>query len=226
MMSSVADADPKLESCRQVLEQAEYLLEDEIRYSGTLRASRNTVSTLLLIVVGIGLFQMDLFGGSSDTLRVELWALWTIRALMSGATALVLLGVYWLYTERPRQRKHDEEIASNPILRPQPFQSGNATAALAVLHVNRDLRERMETRDEAYAVRIRTRILGIAYERLVAKNRRVRYRIEVGRRWLFSGVVVLFSAFLVYLWGLKVETSGDAHGEQRNAQHDAAAPGE
>ncbi|MEL6797310.1 MAG: hypothetical protein AAFO89_10885 [Planctomycetota bacterium] len=187
-------------SCRSVLEQTEFLLRDEISYSNTLRGSRNAVAGLLSLILGAGLFQIEL-RGPSEPVQVAPWAFWTIRLLLTAAIGLTCFGIYFLFTEQPGAKARQREEDEHPVLRPHRFQKGSASAALAVLHLRDDFRRRIEGMPTESAIKARTRMLSIAYERLARKNRRVRFRIEVARRFLFVALLLVLASFLSYLWG-------------------------
>lgn len=56
--SKLSDAD-LMNSATQLHEQAEFLLKDEVSYAASLRDSRKTATTLVLLVIGIGIFCVD-----------------------------------------------------------------------------------------------------------------------------------------------------------------------
>ncbi|MEM7623156.1 MAG: hypothetical protein AAF235_08115 [Planctomycetota bacterium] len=201
------------ESARQMLEQAEFLLRDEIKYADTLKASRNNVAGLTSLVLGIGLFQIEIRGNPSDVLLVEHWALWGIRICMTAAVAALAIGILYLFTNQPGKPVTARDLRDNPSLGPHKYQKTKATAALAVFDLKEDSLKQLEDAEPEVAIRVRTRLTRLSYDRLVQKNRSVRYRVELGRRWVLLAFVFVLAAFLVYLWGSdRAAVSGDPDG--------------
>lgn len=204
--------EQQYQSSLLVFEQAEYLLNDEIGYATALRTQRRTLSGLLAIVIGLGIFRFDLFGSIEDQPLVPEWALWTIRILITIAIPLIIYGTWSLYSERPIIEA-DEIEPESPVL-----EDGKSSAALCVLDLERKYRKTLEQAPPLLTIRARTLILSVAYRRLSRANRRVRYRIQRGKKALFLGMIVVFSVFVLYTW-----TSGVAHGCDKGTETPAEA---
>ena len=199
-----------LESSRLLFEQAKYLLDDEIGYAESLRETRKTTSTLLAIVLGLGFFKITFFGSEKDlVLLVPVWAYYLSATILTLAVAVLLYGAWLLFSERsfrflPPPPRHALEI-------------GKSSAALAVLDIDRPYRKALEQSSPLFTVRVKTLVLQLAYNRLATANRRVRYRIDLGRKAIFLGLGMVFFAFLLYLW-----TIGASAVSQSGSQNDHA----
>ena len=197
--------EEQLESSKLVLEQAQFLLEDEIGYATALRTQRRTLSGLLAIVIGLGVFRIDLYGSPDDVPLLPSWSILFIRILLVVAVFFILWGTWSLYSERPvshdgsaAPREGDPERPSRvPLL-----EEGKGSAALCVLDLDRKYRRTLEKARPLDTVRARTLILGVAYDRLATANRRIRYRIQKGKVRLFVSMILLLGAFLLYSWTL------------------------
>lgn len=172
-------------------EQAEYLLNDEIAYAESLRATRRTLSTLLLVVVGVGIFRFDLFRQADEVLAVPVWAAWTIRVVFVVAFLAFVSGVYFVYTERGLLRE----------FRPSTERTG---AALSVLYLRQDVLDEFMERPPLDVLRMRTEGLRLAYRRLRASNRRVRRRLASGTALLLAGLFLVLLGFVLYTFAVEV----------------------
>lgn len=204
--TAVSEPDSALESAKLLYNQAEFLLNDEIRFAAALRMQRSTTATLLVVVVGIGLFRISFYGTRDDILLIPTWAMFATATLFSLAAMFVLSGTWNLFSERPL-------IGSDPALAldkgeiahvHSALASGKSDAALSVLHLSRRHRKILERASPLIVVRAQAMILRVAYERLAAANRRVRYRIERGRSHLLVGLALVFVAFVLYFWSIAI----------------------
>ena len=82
--------DDALKTAEILYQQERMLLEDQLSYAESLRAGRHTRTTLLLVLIGIGLFKIEV-------LREAGSVLWLILA----AIVCFIVGAYYLFTERP-----------------------------------------------------------------------------------------------------------------------------
>ena len=105
-----------------------------------------------------------------------------------------------LYTDRPLgyEKRHAPEH-EYPAL-----EKGKGTAALAILDLNQRFWKIFQNADPLLTLRARTLIFGVAYRRLAKANRRVRNRIDRGRTLIFFALVIVFIAFLTYIWGVSI----------------------
>jgi len=186
-------------SAKVLVDQAKYLLDDEIRYADSLKSTRRSLGALLLALIGLGLIKVDLFASPEEVLIVSPWGLWVIRIISVAAACSMVIAFYWLYTERPalfigRQAKHARQTKVQ--------RDHGKGAALSVLDLDSDWRRKLEKAEDAIVQAAYARGLAIAYERLSAANRRVRYRIEVGKRWVFAGFLLLLASLGLYTWSI------------------------
>lgn len=226
--SNNPNKDDEYKSSELLYEQAEYLLNDEIHYANTLRLQRSTTAGLLVVIVGIGLFRFELFVDKDATLPIATFPLFLISVLFTFAAILITAGTWVLFSERPiikRAKDREKSVEADPDDGESPFihrqlSEGKSSAALAVLNLHRHYRKLLEGADPVMVIRARTLILKVAYKRLAAANRRVRYRIEKGQGLLFSGLVVVFIAFLVYIWAISARSIGigGGHGDGMRPQ--------
>jgi len=203
MSGDPADPMPeeRYQSSLLLFEQAKYLLDDEIGYAESLRSARKTIGGLLVIAIGVGLFQMDLFGAEGERLLVPPAALWSIRLLLTAAVVLLAWGAYLLYSERPlKAPKPRRDSGSKPDRPGDLFEGGKSTAALAVLDIDQSHLETLQDASPIMVLRVKTILLRRAYSRLARANRRVRYRLESGKHLIFAGFLLILIAFLVYFW--------------------------
>lgn len=185
MSDPIARQNDPCESVRLLHEQAEFLLRDEIAYAANLRDNRRTVSTLLALVVGIGVFKVDFFRPSTHTLVLdETWFL-LIRVLFLGAVLLVLVGAYFIYTERP-------------IVRDLGASTSRPGGALAVLFLREEILDQFVARPADEVWRMKTGGLRLAYTRLRDANRRVRRRLALGTMLGLLGLGLALVGFGVY----------------------------
>ena len=216
--------DSSEQSSREVLEQTLFLLNDEISYSETLRSSRNTIASLLAVLLGLGIFKVELWGAPGEVRKVDSGSLLVIRACLTGAVLCSLVGVLYLFTERPGRAAVSKEENENPVLKPANFQRNESSAAMAVMFLKPKFRKRIEEMPPNLAIKVRTRIAEIAYDRLSRKNRRVRYRIELGRRWLLGSLAFVMVAFVTYLWS--ESERGTEHATPESTQTESTAENE
>lgn len=186
--------EQRCESASLLLDQTRYLLDDELNFAEVLRGSRKTISGLLLIVIGIGFFRMDLFGDKEQVPLIPVWAIWTIRSLFTLATFMILYGTWKLYSDRPIRYKEVEDKVLPGL------EKGKTSASLSVLDLERHYRKILEECQPYYVMRVKNLIYGLAYRRLARANRRVRYRVESGKKWIFLGLILVFLGFLFYIW--------------------------
>ena len=215
----------RYDSAEQLFNQAKFVLDDEIRFAESLKSSRNALGAVLLALIGLGLFKIDIWGDPEERLRVAAWGLWCIRVSAFGAAGCLGIGFFWLYTERPvfLGRKKRANMWPKPV----GFQKRKKGAAVAVLDLDNRWRRALEKSDPTLVMRIRARMYATAYERLTEANRRVRYRIEIGKRWIFGGFVLLLVGLVAYTWMIKVnddppETPNGPNHQGREEQAEAA----
>lgn len=183
-------SDDEYRSATLLFEQAKYLLDDEIQYAHSLREGRRTAAGLVLIVIGIGLFRINLYDDSAS-LAVPHWAAMAIRLIMIAAYAALLVGVYLIHTERRVLRE----------LLPRASQRGGA---LSVLHLTDRVLDDFRIRPPIEVLSMATDGLRLSYRRLRDANRRVRRRIVSGTCSVFVGLFLVFCAFAIYTltWGV------------------------
>lgn len=206
----------------QVLEQIIQLLwDDQVALATTLIEKRKTTSTLLVVVVGLGIFQLRFFRSPDEQLAVSGHALLWIRVLLTGAVLAFLAGAYFLYTQRPFFRRmalrlYDIGIRRLPALyqtlevafRRRVSWPDDQTALPNRWPTGRAIRVMLPAEESAgdwvalvatEARFIRAERLREAYRRLERQNERVSQRLRRSVAMLFCGFALVVMAFAVYI---------------------------
>ena len=184
-------------------DQAEMLLGDELGYVSRLRASRNATTALLVVIAGVGVFKVDLFGDPNDQLLlIGPKTLNLVRGLLTIGLICILVGLFKLNRDRSTLSERQKREAGS--IRKFKFERGRWGAAMAVMDLKDAYLRGLEQDDPVKVLRFKTRVMMAAFERLARANRMARSRIERGRRWIISGITLLFAAMIVYLWSTRV----------------------
>lgn len=190
-------------SSKLMHDQAEMLLGDELGYVSRLRASRNATTALLVVIAGVGVFKVDLFGDPNDQLLlIGPKTLNLVRGLLTIGLICILVGLFKLNRDRSTLSERQKREAGS--IRKFKFERGRWGAAMAVMDLKDAYLRGLEQDDPVKVLRFKTRVMMAAFERLARANRMARSRIERGRRWIISGITLLFAAMIVYLWSTRV----------------------
>lgn len=218
---------PEPRSDEHVYEQIRMLWDDQVAYAQSLREGRRTMSSLLLVIVGIGIFRMELFRAPEATVpTVGEGALLGIRVCFTVAIVCFLLAAYFMYTERAQIMERWSERALTELRRrvryamywarastpadlgrlrelkkpiPAPF-TGRAISSLELTSEEVDdlfIKHPTDVR------RDQINRLRIAYEHLAAANLRVRSRLGRGGFFVAIAYVAVFLGFLMYNWSIR-----------------------
>lgn len=180
-----------LASATSLHDQAQYLLDDEVSYATSLRDARRTLSGLLVLAVGVGVFRLELFRAPGEILVLPMWSAWTVRGLFSLAFVFVLFAAYFIYTERDIT----VELADDTAIDDPPRPKGSA---LSVLYLKEEVLNQFFAKSPIEVMRMRTEGLRLAYIRLKDRNRRVRRRTAKGVLWAIAALVLVAVAIVMY----------------------------
>lgn len=202
--------DAAMRAAELLHDQAEYLLNDELGYASSLRDARRTLSTVIAVIVGIGVFRIELSRPENHVPTIPPWAEGLVRLMFILALLAILFGAYYIHTERALHR----EFAS---LKSQKRSGG----ALSVLYLRQEVFERFLTLPPLDVIKMKAEGLRLAYSRLRDANRRVRARLAIGTFWIFAGVVLVLTAFAIY-----TSTVDYAKGSTNEPGTDSSQPAE
>ncbi|MFM9957685.1 MAG: hypothetical protein ACKVZJ_06395 [Phycisphaerales bacterium] len=188
-MTAPPSDDDLLKSAQSLHDQALFLLEDEISYANALRESRKTATTLIALMVGVGIFKLDLYRDPGQELAVPPVAWWWIRACFCSALLGVLLGAYFIYTERGWDREFS-----------QTSDGGKKGGALSILFLSPTVLKEYHEKGPIEVMRMRTDGIRFAYSRLRDANRRVRKRIAIGTMLVILSLAFVLVGFVLYVW--------------------------
>ncbi len=219
-MSAAKQTDPtepmpaESDAIKLLHEQAQYLLDDELEYAKSLKENRRTIATLLALIVGVGIYKIEFYRPMNQELIVAPWAVWTIRVLFLAAIALVLIGAYFIYTERG-------------IL--DEFSNGKKSkgGALSVLYLREEVLKDFAKKPISEVWEMKTVGLRLAYKRLMEANRRVRKRLARGTFLGLIGMAFILAGFGVYTLSTGTGSKGHERGsdQKQRADSDAAPAG-
>lgn len=196
-----------LKSADSLHSQALFLLEDEIAYASSLRDSRKTAATLIALLVGVGIFKIDVFRQPGQELAIEAWAWWVIRLLVTAAIGFMLAGTYHIYTERGLSKEFEG-----------PGEVPKKGAALSILLLPQAVLQEYQEKSPLDVMRMRTDGIRVAYSRLRDSNRRVRKRIALGVVLVILGLALVLAGFGLYVWTVRVTVRPAITGEVANVQ--------
>jgi len=124
MADDAADSSQAFDCARLIYEQHEYLLDDERAYAESLKGARKTATTLVVLVLGVGVLRVNLGEPPTPDDVLPAWAIATVQWSFTVSALAVLLGAYLLYTDRPvfrefvppRSQTHSPERVSAAAL--------------------------------------------------------------------------------------------------------------
>jgi ABC-type multidrug transport system fused ATPase/permease subunit len=221
-------------------ERQRMLWDDAVQYASALREYRKVVASLLLVLIGIGIFRIELFRSPGEELVIATRPLFWIKVLFTAVIACFTLSAYFMFTERReirprlggllhiigtklRSRTRQYRAARKVVricfhlrrwLRGNPSEfSGRAISELELSSDEAEIKEHYDA-DPTETLRDRTDALAWAYDRLVESNTRVRKRLGLSTFLLFLAFVLVFGAFLVYTWSIDTGIPVGANHEQ------------
>lgn len=212
------------ETAESVFQHVKMLWDDQVSLAETIRDKRRVTTTLLAVLLGLGIFRLDLTASPDQVLVVRGWTLWSIRTCVIGAMLSFVVGSYFLFTERPVLRvpllwlmgfgsrcwrwlylkaraPTIEEADAVRFPRPPATQWPSSRAIHGLLADAEDLTDWLI--EEPTIVKWkRAERLREAYKLLRTANRRVRSRITLSMFWVFLGYVLVFCAMAAYILGV------------------------
>lgn len=204
--ATTTPANPLDVSATKLYEQVKYQLDDEVSYATALREHRKTMTTLLVLAVGIGVFRFDLFRSADQVLVVPTWSATVIRVLFSAALVVLLYGTYQLYTERSLFRELTRARGAR-----------GAGGALSILYLNQAVIDDARIKPPHEVEWLKTDALRLAYLRLKKANKFVRRRLAIGTMALFIGSILVLIGFCFYT--LTVDLTKTGNGDSHDGLH-------
>ncbi len=190
-------------SAKDVYEHTRDAWQDEIEYAETLRGRRNIFSTGLMVITGLGVFQLSPFIDEDKEFVIQNPSVrWLITILILLALTLVVVGAYRLYTSGPRsmeEREIEESLEQEDGNEPMKIRR-----ASELLQLRPDEEEAMVVSegggDAAWMMRAKKLQLSVSV--LKAANRRVSNRIKSAGVLISLGFLALVAAVAVYTVGI------------------------
>lgn len=158
--------------------------QDEIEYAETLRERRKLYTTLLILIVGLGVFRIELYGDPSDLRVVPGWTVWCVKACIILAMPCLFLSVRKLFKGGSVKKSSDY----------------TKTRASEFIDLSQDEVEALhqgEIHPES-ALMLKTLRIREATEHLAAANRAVSENLKAGAFRLFLSCLLLMTAVLLY----------------------------
>lgn len=189
------------------------LWEDQVDYAQTLRVKRQTYSTALVVVAGLGLFKLEWFRHRDSVPTLGVAGQWVVVGLLVVALIAFFFGAYALFTERAILRprlarmiglgdaakgwlpRFGWSVEGEDSLVKRDSLSERAIAALTLSAEEQELVTDASPED---GWRVRTQRLRLAYERLTLANRRVGQRINLGLLFIFVRYFVVALTIISY----------------------------
>ncbi|MCL4741490.1 MAG: hypothetical protein KJZ54_04730 [Phycisphaerales bacterium] len=216
------DADDALDTAHQVYQHVRLLWEEEAAFAKDLVDKRKTFSTILTILVGLGLFRVQLYRRADEVMVLGPCAALAIKILSVIALVFFALGVWWLYTQRPvvrggcrrawhevrrwgrylwqlaRSGDNEERGRTKPdSLPPDPWPRGRAIEA--VLPEDEELADWFVL-TPLQTAQSRTAQLREAYRSLRVQNQRVYARLRAALASLMAGFLLVLAILFGYTW--------------------------
>ena len=209
-------------SAKDVFDHTERSWDDAVDYADTLRNRQAVYATVLVVVAGLGTFQVSPFISDGDVFAVPFtWARWLIASLLLIALILMVVGAVVLYfsqglTEEEKGIREDyaTEYPDMPPLKraSDAFRlSPDEEAALV---------EAQDGGDDADWL-IRVKKLQMALRTLEAANRRVSNKIQNSAVWIGAGVLAVVVAVGVYSISVNTRSEVDDHSHSPNQKSPA-----
>lgn len=197
------------------------LWKDQVAFAETLVEKRKTLSSMLAIVVGLGVFRIQFTQKADEVPAVSGIALALVQWVLLAALLAFMIGAYFLYTQRPNFRRLGHwswdqvsryfkylwklaraptPVDANNVTKNTPGQSPwPAGRAIRLILPDEEVLSDWFIQLPAKAVQIRAERLREAYRSLVEQNKRVSDRLRTALFWLFLGCGLVFVALAVYI---------------------------
>ncbi len=224
----------------QIFEQVKTLWDDQADLAETLRNRRKVLSSLLAVLLGLGLFKLEFWAPEGRTAIIDGRSVPFFRWLIVSAICLFTLAVYFLHTQRPTLRRiayaiwhclkrrtkwlylkarapeRSQEIKVDPPPKPR-WPEGRSLST--VLPDNEDL-EDWCSMAPIELIFMRAERLRAAYDDLRSKNLRVSRRLKEGIFCTILGFLTTFAGITIYVFEL-TDSDNDARiRQQSEAQND------
>lgn len=211
-------------SAQLVCEHVAALWDDQVTLAGTLIEKRKNLSTMVAVLVGLGVFRFQIWRRSSEIIIVSPEGLLILKV----TTALALLafagGLYFLYTQRPYVRRFSlwcfdwicvlikycyhlgrakSQAEADNIKLVAPKERWSRGRAIHILLPDKELLDDWLalTPDDIYVERAKR--WRQAYRSLKAQNKRVSSRLQSALFLFLIGIFLVFLSFGVYLWTME-----------------------
>lgn len=207
-----------------VFDHVKLIWDDQVDYAATLREKRRNTSTLLAILIGLGVFRLEIHQKPAGALIMTGMQLSLFRWALLVAVICFAFGIYFLYTERPNARRlvhwilhtairwahylfrkafaastHERASVKREAPPESPWPTGRAIAAM--LRDDEHLQDWFQLSEDSL-IRTRTERLRAAYLRLVAQNKRVAVRLRASVVCLLLGYLAIFVVFVLYIMAI------------------------
>lgn len=200
------------------------LWEDQVEFAKTLVERRRVLSTVLAVIVGLGIFRIDLFRSSGDKLVVCEESLLAIRASLTLSCLFFGLGGYLLFSQNStgrrfvvwgfrsvkayfsmiyrKSRAPSREEQDKQKMELVEFPSTKISRASVAMWASPETSEEWASLDERSAKIVRLERLRAASLELGRRNERVAGRLRESLICLCLGFFFVFVALLSYLWSI------------------------
>lgn len=210
----------ELKAAESVLEHVRMLWDDQVALAESLVEKRKALSSMLAIIVGLGVFRIQFTQKADEKLIIEGQALSCVQWCLICALSAFLVGGYFLYTQRPAIRRcclwacdggwrwckylyrlarldpnSPERVEIDPPTPPK-WPTGRA---ISLLLTEGELLDDWMYMEHLYVVQSRAERLREAYESLTRQNRRVANRLKNALICLFFGYSFVFVALGRYI---------------------------
>lgn len=215
-------ADPKeeqIKAAEATYEHVRMLWDNQVDCAKDLTEKRKNLSAMMAILLGLGLFRLQLFRRQDEVLAVPGWAASCVLASSVLAMLAFTIGGYLLYTQRPNCRRsmlwlywearrwvayliklaRANKDSPAATLGPHPPTLWPAGRVLDLtLPDDEDLNDWF-LQPPLVVIQTRTQRLRNAYITLRARNNRVAKRLREALFFLFAGFFMVFVALGMYL---------------------------
>lgn len=110
--------NPNLAALRSVYEHVKLLWDDEVLFSAQLVEKRKSLSTMLAVIVGLGIFRFGFTQRVDEKVALSPSAMVVAQVALTFALTAFSIGTYLLYTQRPtlrRARHHIYDLGSRSL---------------------------------------------------------------------------------------------------------------
>lgn len=194
---------------KDLFEHYKLCWDAENEYAETLRSRRNSYAAALVVIAGLGAFQLVPFVSADDTFAVTVsWLRWLSAALILVSLLLFVWGAHFLYTsgkafgeELELQREYSKQFPDRlPLKRASDLWNLMEDEAEAV-EASVDLPDEAGL-EAAWSIRVSKMRVALRY--MTAGNRRISNRIKTAGVLLSIGFFCLVVAVMAYTVGLNL----------------------